>query len=144
MPAELTAPRLHQDNRFQRLRAAIELAVADICSEVSDNTAVKISPEVATTIAELTVDKAQRSAQDLEAFAQHAKRSNITGEDVKLLTRRNPHLTQHLTALQRDQPTKARPSGSRFSKVKGKPRDETQGGGGAGGSGAGAVGPLID
>ena len=79
---------------MQRLRAAIELAVADICSEVSENTAVKISPEVATTIAELTVDKAQRSAQDLEAFAQHAKRSNITGEDLKLLTRRNPHLVR--------------------------------------------------
>jgi len=142
MPAELTAPRLHQDNRFQRLRAAIELAVADICSEVSDNTAVKISPEVAATIAELTVDKAQRSAQDLEAFAQHAKRSNITGEDVKLLTRRNPHLTQQLAALQRDQPSKGRPIGSKSSKAKGKPRDETQGGGGAGGSGAGGL--LID
>jgi len=144
MPAELTAPRLHQDNRFQRLRAAIELAVADICSEVSENTAVKISPEVATTIAELTVDKAQRSAQDLEAFAQHAKRSNITGEDVKLLTRRNPHLTQQLAALQKDQPSKGRPTTSKSSKVKGKPRDEAQGGGGVGGSGAGTRGPLID
>jgi len=144
MPAELTAPRLHQDNRFQRLRAAIELAVADICSEVSENTAVKISPEVATTIAELTVDKAQRSAQDLEAFAQHAKRSNITGEDVKLLTRRNPHLTQQLAALQKDQPSKGRPTASKSSKVKGKPRDEAQGGGGVGGSGAGTRGPLID
>ena len=156
---------------MQRLRAAIELAVADICSEVSENTAVKISPEVATTIAELTVDKAQRSAQDLEAFAQHAKRSNVTGEDVKLLTRRNPHLvrvngpeilvlvlvfslkyiwlkiffqTQQLAALQKDQPSKGRPTASKSSKVKGKPRDEAQGGGGVGGSGAGTRGPLID
>jgi len=144
MPAELTAPRLQQDNRFQRLRAAIELAVGDICSEVSTNTGVKISPEVAATIAELTVDKSQRTAQDLEAFAQHAKRSNVTGEDVKLLTRRNPKLTQHLASLQRDQPAKGRPTGSKSSKARGKPRDESQGGGVAGGSGLGAGRPLID
>ena len=44
------------------------------------------------------MDKNQRAAQDLEAFAQHAKRSNITGEDVKLLTRRNPHLVTFYTS----------------------------------------------
>ena len=79
-------------NDLQRLRAAIELVVSDITKEVGSDTGVSFSPEVVTTLAELAVDKNQRSAQDLEAFAQHAKRSNITAEDVKLLTRRNPLL----------------------------------------------------
>ena len=79
-------------NDLQRLRAAIELVVSDITKEVGSDTGVSFSPEVVATLAELAVDKNQRSAQDLEAFAQHAKRSNITAEDVKLLTRRNPLL----------------------------------------------------
>ena len=74
---------------LQRLTAALELTVSDILAEVGHDLVVNFAPEVVTTLAELTVDKNQRTAQDLEAFAQHAKRSNITGEDVKLLTRRN-------------------------------------------------------
>ena len=83
---------------MQRLRAAIELTVSDLSAEVGAETGVRFSAEVVTTLAELAVDKNQRAAQDLEAFAQHAKRSNITGEDVKLLTRRNPHLVTFYTS----------------------------------------------
>jgi len=142
MPAELTAPRLQQDNRFQRLRAAIELTVGDICAEVGAETGVQISPEVITTLAELAVDKNQRTAQDLEAFAQHAKRSNVTGDDVKLLTRRNPHLTAHLSSLTREQPARPKPAKA-AAKTKGKQKDDREGGG-VGGSGHGVPAPLID
>jgi len=141
MPAELTAQQLQQQNRFQRLRAAIELVVSDITKEVGSDTGVSFSPEVVTTLAELAVDKNQRSAQDLEAFAQHAKRSNITAEDVKLLTRRNPLLNTHIAALQRDQPVRAKAS-SKSTKSKGKPKDDNQAGG-MGGSGLSGR-PLID
>ena len=76
----------------QELRAALGLTVSDICSELKSELGVEFSPEVVAALTELTLEKNKRSAEDLEAFAQHAKRSTINVEDVKLLTRRNPAL----------------------------------------------------
>jgi len=144
MPGQLSPQQLQQNNRFQRLGAALELTVSDICGEVGEQLGVQFSPEIVTTLAELTRDKNQRAAQDLEAFAQHAKRSNITAEDVKLLTRRNPQLNSVLVSLQRAQSTKTKAGHStKTTKTKVKSRDETQGGG-AGGSGVTSGQPLID
>jgi len=144
MPAELTAQQLQEPNRFQRLRAAVELTVSDLSVEIGSITGVRISPEVVATLAELTVDKAQRTAQDLEAFAQHAKRSNITGEDVKLLTRRNPQLNSHIAALQqREQSSKPKTS-SKSTKTKRKDENLRSEPGGSKSTTNSAFKPLID
>ena len=66
--------------------------MSDICSELKTELGLNFSPEVVAALTELTVEKNKRSAEDLEAFAQHAKRSTISADDVKLLTRRNAAL----------------------------------------------------
>ena len=76
----------------QELRAAVGLTVSDICSQLKTELGLDFSPEVVAALTALTVEKNKRSAEDLEAFAQHAKRSTINVEDVKLLTRRNAAL----------------------------------------------------
>ena len=70
----------------------MNLKVADLCTELESELGVKFTPEVIASLGYLAFDKTQRSAEDLEAFAQHAKRTNVTGDDVKLLTRRNTNL----------------------------------------------------
>ena len=70
----------------------MDLSVSDICSDLEKELGVKFSPEVKATIGHLAVKKTASAAEDLEAFAQHGKRTNVTAEDVKLLTRRNPNL----------------------------------------------------
>lgn len=70
----------------------MDLSVSDICSDLEKELGVKFSPEVRATIGHLAVKKTASAAEDLEAFAQHGKRTNVTAEDVKLLTRRNPNL----------------------------------------------------
>ena len=76
----------------QELKAAVGLTVSDICSELKSELGLDFSPEVVAALTELTLEKNKRSAEDLEAFAQHAKRSTVSVEDVKLLTRRNTAL----------------------------------------------------
>ena len=77
---------------FQRLKAALELSVRDILVEVGAETGCNFTAESSATISELVLEKSVRSASDLQAFAAHAKRQSVTGEDVRLLTRRNPEL----------------------------------------------------
>ena len=76
------------------------MTVSDICSELRTELGLDFSPQVVAALTELTVEKTKRSAQDLEAFAQHAKRSTVSVEDVKLLTRRNVALvTRYYRAI---------------------------------------------
>lgn len=80
----------------------MNLSVSDICSDLEKELGVRFSPEVKATIGHLAVKKTVLAAEDLEAFAQHGKRTNVTAEDVKLLTRRNPNLKTYLSSLQRE------------------------------------------
>ena len=76
-----------QEKRLERLRAAVGLTTHDICTEVGTQREVQFSPQVVAVLSQLTMDKIARVGEDLEAFAQHGKRTVITGDDVKLLTR---------------------------------------------------------
>lgn len=117
MPADTVGRQSEQSQRFQRLRAALELSVSDILTEVGAEHEVKFTGRTSATLTELVVDKVKRTAEDLEAFANHAKRTTITSDDVKLLTRRNSELNARLTSLSRDiQP----PPGRRENKTKKK------------------------
>ena len=68
----------------------------DILTKIGSDRGLKFSPEVIANISHLALEKTKRSAEDLEAFAKHAKRTNIASDDVKLLTRRNPKLVNNL------------------------------------------------
>jgi len=133
---------LRDSQRFQRLKAALELSVRDILVEVGAETGCNFTAESSATISELVLEKSVRSASDLQAFAAHAKRQSVTAEDVRLLTRRNPELNARLTALTKDQG-----ESSALKKTVVKPR---RGRGGHGGSGmereasVGRPAPLID
>ena len=91
-------------NRPHGLCAAIELTVGDIFAKVGAETGVISGGHHP--LGRARSDKNQRTAQDLEALAEHTNRNNVTRDDVKLLTRRNPHLTAHLSlsSLPREQP----------------------------------------
>lgn len=102
MPADTVGSELRESQRFQRLRAALELTVSDILGEVGAQHEVQFNRQFSAILSELVVDKVGRSAEDLEAFAQHAKRTTITSDDVRLLTRRNSELNARLTAVSRD------------------------------------------
>ena len=72
----------------------MDLTVIDTCSTIETEIGVTFNPEVIANITKLAIDKIKRTAEDLEAFACHAKRTTILPDDVKLLTRRNPKLVQ--------------------------------------------------
>lgn len=96
MPGEPSAQQLQKEERLQELKAAVDLTVTDICSELETELGLNFSPQVVAALTQLTLEKNKRSAEDLEAFAQHAKRTTITADDVKLLTRRNVALKEYL------------------------------------------------
>jgi len=103
MLAGAAGRQLRDSQRFQRLKASFDLTVHDLLAEVGAETGCEFSPETCATISELVVEKAVRAAGDLQAFAGHARRQAVAGEDVRLLTRRNQELNARLTALSREQ-----------------------------------------
>lgn len=102
MPGEPTHQQLQKEERIQKLKAAVNLKVADLCTELESELGVKFTHEVVASLGYLAYDKIQRSTEDFEAFAQHARRTNVTADDVKLLTRRNSNLHAHLASLQKE------------------------------------------
>lgn len=126
MPGEPTHQQLQKEERIQKLKAAVNLKVADLCTELESELGVKFTPEVVASLGYLALDKAQRSAEDLEAFAQHAKRTNVTGDDVKLLTRRNTNLHVHLASLQKEPPSSKTGSGIKNVKKTAKKKNENR------------------
>jgi len=109
MPGEPSAQQLQKEERLQELKAAVDLTVTDICSELETELGLNFSPQVVAALTQLTLEKNKRSAEDLEAFAQHAKRTTITVDDVKLLTRRNVALKEYLVQSEQDSRTGAGP-----------------------------------
>ena len=75
----------NSDDSSQELNAATELNVGDICNKVGAAAGVQMPPVVINTLAELAMD-------------------TVIGEGVKVLTRRNPHLSAHLSSMSRERP----------------------------------------
>ncbi|XP_049953157.1 centromere protein S-like isoform X2 [Schistocerca serialis cubense] len=65
-----------------------------VVTETSKEIGVTCSSEVVNVFAEMAWKKARSIAEDLELFAKHAKRSTVSSDDVKLVVRRNPSLSQ--------------------------------------------------
>ena len=71
----------------------MDLVVVDILAEAERTEPGLVVDTAAVAVAaELVLEKIVRTAEDLEAFANHAKRTTINTEDVKLLVRNCPKL----------------------------------------------------
>ncbi|XP_072035111.1 centromere protein S-like [Amphiura filiformis] len=84
---------------IQRLKAAVHYTVGQVCEETATEMDVTFSRQVIATISEAAFKQIALFAQDLELFAQHAKRSTISSDDVKLLARRSTQLSNHMKEL---------------------------------------------
>ncbi|XP_060775393.1 centromere protein S [Neoarius graeffei] len=80
----------------QRLKAAVHYTVSKLCQSIAAESEKEISKQAVAAIAEATFRQCEIFAEDLEAFARHAKRHTITVDDVKLLARRSAALSSHI------------------------------------------------
>jgi len=63
-----------------------------------------VDKKVIDCITNLGIQQLETLSNDLEAFAKHGKRTIVNTDDVKLLARRNPKLTTHLTSIEQTIP----------------------------------------
>lgn len=75
----------------------MDLSVFDIFSEVSGSE--EVDKETIALCSSLVLEKIIRTAQDLEIFSSHAKRSTINSDDVRVAVRNNPKLKNHLESF---------------------------------------------
>ncbi|KAG5938986.1 hypothetical protein E4U59_003409 [Claviceps monticola] len=76
----------------QRLKAALWFAVGQIVDEECLRRNRNATPQFIGSLTELVWTQIENIAIDLESFANHASRENVTTEDVLLLARKNPDL----------------------------------------------------
>ncbi|GFR60154.1 centromere protein S [Elysia marginata] len=117
---------LDQLEKEQQLKAGMYFTMKQISREVQEEMEVSISPQVLATLSESLAQQVQCYAVDLENFAKHAKRTNISVEDVRLLGRRNPGLLQHLNSLIEEQA--AQKETTKKPRAKSKAASKCQGG----------------
>ncbi|KAJ1734864.1 hypothetical protein LPJ61_000843 [Coemansia biformis] len=65
-------------------RAAVWLAVAQLCSADEQKSAAKYSPAFVDALGQVVYAQAETMAADLESFAKHAKRAKVSVDDVKV------------------------------------------------------------
>ncbi|XP_077976256.1 centromere protein S-like [Styela clava] len=89
---------MSKDFEEERFKQVIHYTVSKICENIQHEQKDEIvfTKQTIATIAEITYRQSQIIANDLECFAQHAKRKRITVDDVLLCARRSPSLHQHL------------------------------------------------
>lgn len=80
----------------QRLKAAVHYTVSKLCQSTAADCEKEMSRQAMAAIAETTFRQCEIFAQDLEAFARHAKRHTVTVDDVKLLARKSAALSSHI------------------------------------------------
>nr|XP_057946453.1 centromere protein S [Doryrhamphus excisus] len=85
-----------EDETRQRLKAAVHYTVGRLCQKMGEEHRTEFSRQVVAAIAETTFRQCDIFAKDLEAFAKHAKRCTVSGEDVKLLARRSTALSVYI------------------------------------------------
>jgi histone H3/H4 len=82
------------------LRAAVQYAVAQICTEQELSARSEMSSGAIQALSELTFQYATTSlSNDLQAFSSHANRKLINVDDVMLIARKNATLRQKLNVF---------------------------------------------
>uniref|UniRef100_A0A915I9S2 Centromere protein S n=1 Tax=Romanomermis culicivorax TaxID=13658 RepID=A0A915I9S2_ROMCU len=95
----------------ERLKTAIHYVVSKKCEEISKEQGIeKFAPTFVASLTECVFAVSKEWSSDLEAFANHAKRSTINFDDFKLLTRKNCDLQnivqKHIDRKQEQSSTK--------------------------------------
>ncbi|KAG0261400.1 hypothetical protein DFQ27_002985 [Actinomortierella ambigua] len=75
----------------ERLQAAIWYTVGEICESQAPQLNVTVTPQLIASLSEIVFRQA-------ENFAKHAKRSTVSMDDIKLVSRRNESLHELISA----------------------------------------------
>lgn len=82
----------------KQLQLQLHRAIQQIASEKG----ISLSPQVHLVMADLVFQQTKLFGSELEYFSKHSKRATITGDDVKLLLRKQPGLMDHLASLKEE------------------------------------------
>ncbi|XP_065135844.1 centromere protein S [Paramisgurnus dabryanus] len=85
-----------EDAQKQRLKAAVHYTVGRLCQHIATDCEKQITKQTIAAIAETAFRQCDIFANDLEAFARHAKRNTVTVDDVKLTARRSTALSNYI------------------------------------------------
>lgn len=122
--AESTDSELSEE---EKLKLSLCYQISKMCDEVCDSNTLlgKLSIDKAAKklISELIYKKLLVYGRDLESFANHAKRTTVNPDDVKLLFRRNETLVQHLSTVIQNIGNTKETKKSRVSKKDAKPEE---------------------
>ncbi|XP_042242725.1 centromere protein S-like [Homarus americanus] len=115
-------------NHLQTLKAAIHFTVGRICEEVGAELGLTYHRKVIATLSEITCSQLEHYATDVEAFSNHARRTTVSTDDVKLLVRRNPQLAEHIKEMtdSMEETRKKKGKRGRKPKIKDPPEDNTE------------------
>ncbi|XP_030753236.1 centromere protein S-like [Sitophilus oryzae] len=109
----------------QKIRQTISNTAKKVTNEFGINSNIEYSADALNLIGEFVVNQLGMYANDLETFQRHAKRTQITVDDVKLLVRRNDSLKEFvdekIKVISKNKPAEAPTT----SKRKRKPTDST-------------------
>ncbi|XP_074550918.1 centromere protein S [Halichoeres trimaculatus] len=87
---------IDKDETQQRLKAAVHFTVGRLCQRAGEDINREFSRQAIAAISETAFRQCDIFAKDLELFARHAKRSTVSAEDVKLLSRRSTALSVYI------------------------------------------------
>lgn len=76
----------------ERVRASVHYSVAKICEAEGAEAGFTVTRETVAVLTELALRYSKTLAQDLEAFAKHARRTKVTVDDVVLCARKDERL----------------------------------------------------
>ncbi|KAI9240043.1 hypothetical protein MVEG_10271 [Podila verticillata NRRL 6337] len=80
------------DSTRDRLKAAVWLAVGEICESQKSGLNIVITQQLIASLTDVVFTQAELLGKDVESFAKHAKRTTVSVDDVKLAARRNTSL----------------------------------------------------
>ncbi|XP_014252825.1 uncharacterized protein LOC106668504 [Cimex lectularius] len=112
-PKRITYPAPDDRPKMKRMSVAENnvrlmtlMAINEACTDLSSDNSLfgkfTVSDDAKELMAEFIWKKMENYAEDVEAFANHAGRSVITTDDVKLLFRRNEPLLERFNDLETD------------------------------------------
>ncbi len=85
-------------DEVKKLRELLQYNIARICEAEESALDLKISRRCGSVLADIAFDHTKLMASDLEMFSKHARRATVNAEDVMLCVRKNPSVSQQLTA----------------------------------------------
>lgn len=110
----------------QKLKSAIWYTIGQIAEEIEEEKDISISKKFIAILAETTYKHSANIAQDVEAFAKHAKRSTIQTDDVKLYVRKVKPLYNHLEQMEQSLLEEKNDKKAAITSRKPKPKPKTK------------------